>query len=148
MIDRTKWIAAIFVVALLSVAGIVQAQEPTPADGADTAVVVEPAVVDASCNTCGPQYCITYHKHCLLRRVCCDCCVPPYQTVLKAKVPCSCCEVDIPVCVPGCCTDAPCVTCRPGLFGRVVTEYTWCCGFKVRIVATRRGTIAVHTYGG
>ena len=43
---------------------------------------------------------------------------------------------------------APCVSCRRGLFGRTITEYTWCCGYKVRIVlSTRRNTLTVHTYG-
>jgi hypothetical protein len=67
--------------------------------------------------------------------------------MLTAKDPCTCCEIEVPVCVPGCCKEPSCVTCRRGLFGRSITEYTWCCGYRVKIVVTRRGAVIVHTYG-
>ena len=71
----------------------------------------------------------------------------PYTALLEIRGPCSCHSVQVPVCVPGCCTEPPSVVCRRGLFGRSVTEFTWCCGYRVRIVLTRGNKIVVHTYG-
>ena len=153
MKQNIKWMATLTIVfAALFAMSHVQAQEPTPAG--DAAVVpAQPApVVEAGCHDCcAPKYCIEYRKHHVRRRVCCDCCgccVEPYTTMLQVTDPCTCCPIEVPVCVPGCCTDAPCVSCRRGLFGRTITEYTWCCGYRVRIVlSTRRSTLTVHTYG-
>ena len=146
MNSTTKLMAVCGVVALLITAASVQAkglrvqqEAPVPETG---------AVVVADCDTCcAPKYCIVYRNHHVGRKVCCDPCLPAVQTILQVQDPCTCCPIEVPVCVPGCCTDAPCVTTRCGLFGRTITEYTWCCGFKVRIVMTKRDTIIVHTYG-
>lgn len=127
-----------------------QQEEPTPA--AQPAQPSEPeaaatAVVEPASICCAPQYCISYRPHHVRRSVCCDGCVEPVQTILHVQDPCTCCPIEVPVCVPGCCTDAPCVTTRRGLFGRTVTEYCWCCGFRVKIIMTRGHDIIVYTYG-
>ena len=103
------------------------------------------------CGQCGacrePEYCLVYREHHVRRNVCCDPCLPAVKTQVQIQDPCTCRLVEVPVCVPGCCTDAPCITTRDGLFGRSITEFTWCCGFRVRVVITRSDTIIVHTYG-
>lgn len=148
----TKRIAALTIVfAAVVMVYQVQAQEPTPAGEGDAAVVVaEPAQVVESgcCDVCAHKYCISYRKLHVRRKVCCGCCVEPYTTMLTVNDPCSCCPIEVPVCVPGCCTDAPSVSCRRGLFGRMIYTYTWCCGYTAKItLSTRRGTILVTTYG-
>jgi hypothetical protein len=128
---------------------VAQQAEPTPAaQAAPESEPVPEAASDSACVACcAPQYCITYRQHHVRRRVCCDCCTEPVKTILHIQDPCTCCAIEVPVCVPGCCTDAPCVSTRQGIFGRTITEYSWCCGFRVKIVMTRRGDIVVHTYG-
>lgn len=70
---------------------------------------------------------------------------PPIQTTLCVRPPCSCCVKDVVVCVPGCCTEAPTVCWRQGLFGRQIATYTWaCCGHSVDVVVTRRGDVRVR----
>jgi hypothetical protein len=89
--------------------------------------------------------CIDYRYHCV-RRLCCDC-TPSVRTVLLVKDPCDCCFVEVPVCLPACCKDAPEVCCHKGVLGRSVVEYSWCCGFRVKIVFDRRGDVVVHSFG-
>ncbi len=168
MKNNTKWVAALAVVALATATlNGLYAQEPAPA-GTQSVIVDTPAqpvetqqvepqpvVVQsasiaelAATTSCAPKYCIKYHKHRRLRRVCCDDCLQPYTAMLNVTDPCTCIPVEVPVCVPGCCTDAPKMSCRRGLFGRTVTEFTWCCGYRVKIVlSSRRNEITVHTYG-
>jgi len=77
----------------------------------------------------------------------CCCCPPaPIQTVLCVQVPCSCCPPqEVCVCIPGCCTEAPTVCWKKGLFGRQIATYTWpCCGHEVKVIATRRGDLKVR----
>ncbi len=83
------------------------------------------------------------------RRICCDPCLPPLKAVLAAKDPCCCtaCYLDIPVCLPPCCTDSPCVTSHRGLFGNGNVCYEWCCGFKVKITFKKCGDVLVTSYG-
>ena len=94
-------------------------------------------------SACKP--CIIYRdRGCL--DVCCGC-EPPIQTVLLVKDPVTCCCVEVPICLPPCCTDAPKVCGREGLFGRGVVDYDWCCGFSVKVTFRARGDIVV-TYIG
>ena len=90
---------------------------------------------------------ITYRKHHLMRRVCCDPCLPPMNVVLQVMDPCTGCPIDVPVCVPGCCTGLPKVCGRKGLFGRPITEFDWCCGYRVKVVMKLNGDLIVHCYG-
>ncbi len=162
MNKNAKLTAAMAVlIAFLGLAGSVQArlfrtqqEDPTPAaqpaapaDLEEAAPAAAQVVEAASVACCAPQYCISYRPHHVRRGVCCDCCAEPIQTILHVQDPCTCCPIEVPVCVPGCCTDAPCMTTRRGLFGRTITEYSWCCGFRVKIIMTRGNDIIVHTYG-
>ena len=116
-------------------APVVVGQEPIPA----------PSVAPAAA-VCCPQRCITYKHHGRCRKDC-RTCVPPYELVLGVKDPCVCgCLVPVTLCVPGCCTDVPSMTCHRGLLGRQIVEYRWCCGYKVKVIFDRRGDVTVHTF--
>ncbi len=90
--------------------------------------------------------CIRYVQHCSHRKTCCDC-GPTHQAVLTVIDPKTCCPIEVPVCLPSCCTGYPQCSGRDGLFGRGITNYSWCCGFKVRIVVGHHGDVTVHYYG-
>jgi hypothetical protein len=94
---------------------------------------------------CCPKPCITYHHH--GPKLCCDCCKPPVETTLKVKPPCSDCEIDVVVCVPGCCTGEPTVCQGTGFLGRPIIEYEWCCGYRVRVAFKHCGDVLVNTWG-
>jgi len=100
---------------------------------------------DCCTPVCCPTPCITYrHRG---PKLCCNCCLPPVETILKVKNPCTGCETDVTVCLPGCCTGEPKVCCGSGIFGRDVIEYTWCCGFSTRVAFKRTGDLLVTTWG-
>jgi hypothetical protein len=67
--------------------------------------------------------------------------------ILDVKNPTCCTIVQIPVCVPCCCTDVPKVSAHCGLFGRGIAVYEWCCGYKVKVVFDKCGDVVVHSYG-
>ncbi len=90
--------------------------------------------------------CVRYVQHHPHRKTCCDC-GSSYQTVLTVIDPKSCCAIDVPVCLPSCCTGQPLGSGRNGLFGRGITSYSWCCGYSVRIVVGHHGDVTVHYYG-
>ncbi|PQO41544.1 hypothetical protein [Blastopirellula marina] len=97
------------------------------------------------CEPCTPP-CIKYRDHHrLCKKVCCTC-EPPVKMVLVVEKPCTECAFEVPVCVPACCTGAPTVCAHPGILGRKVVEYEWCCGFRVKMVFTHCGDLIVHSY--
>ena len=93
---------------------------------------------------CKDPRCISYCHH--RSRCCFD---PCKTTPLVLQVPdnCCCCLVEVPVCIPACCEGAPSVCCHRGIFGRQVVEYSWCCGFHLKVVFDRCGDVTVHYYG-
>ena len=94
---------------------------------------------------CCPQPCISYvNRGCF--KVCCGC-EAPKKTTIKVVNPCTCCTVEIPVCLPACCDGCPQVTSRCGLLCRGVVHYDWCCGFSVTVRFDRCGD-AVVIYRG
>ena len=90
--------------------------------------------------------CVRYVQHCPHRKTCCGC-GSSYQTVLTVIDPKTCCSIDVPVCLPTCCTGQPVCSGRNGLFGRGITSYSWCCGYTVRVVVGSHGDVTVHYYG-
>jgi len=93
---------------------------------------------------CPQQRRIEYRNHCRLRKGV-FACAPPVQTVLVVPVDsCGQCAVEVPVCIPACCTDAPQVEARKGLLGRTRVLYRWCCGFEVEVVFCCNGDLIVH----
>jgi hypothetical protein len=93
---------------------------------------------------CCPKPCITYrHRG---PKLCCGC-EPGVPTVLLVKDPCTCCEVEVPVCLPACCQGEPTVCSGVGFLGRDIVDYEWCCGFSVRVVFKHSGDLLVTTWG-
>jgi hypothetical protein len=109
--------------------------------------VCQPAVCPPVCvptQICPPR-CIDYRHHRFLR-----CKFDPCNTkqvVLQVPDYCCCCLVEVPVCVPCCCEGAPSICCHKGAFGRDVVEYSWCCGYSLKVVFNRCGDVTVHYYG-
>ena len=107
------------------------------------------ATPEPSCCTpepvCCPEPCITYrHRG---PKLCCGCCKPPTELVLKVKNPCTGCETDVPVCLPACCEGEPKVCGGSGFLGRDVVVYEWCCGYSVRVAFKHCGDLLVTTWG-
>jgi hypothetical protein len=94
---------------------------------------------------CQTPRCIDYRHH-RARRCRFDPCHTT-QVVLQVPDYCCCCLVEVPVCVPACCTEAPSICSHKGLFGRDVVEYSWCCGYSIKVVFDRCGDVTVHYYG-
>lgn len=97
---------------------------------------------------CCPPPCIRYRNAIFdLKRVCCDPCKPPLASVLCVKNPCTCCPVEVPVCLPSCCCGEPKVTCRKTLVGSGTVTFAWCCGVSVVVRFDKCGDVLV-TYRG
>lgn len=64
---------------------------------------------------------------------------PPQHIVLQVCHPCTGCTIDVPVCVPACCTGAPTVCFRNTLIGNGKTVFEWCCGYQVVVRYTHCG---------
>lgn len=112
-----------------------------------TVSVTERTVSEGPLPLCPSKRCIRYHYHPLHRKVCRDCCKPPFKAVVTVEDKCCGCLIEVPICVPACCEDAPKVSTHCGVFGRQVTEYCWCCGYRVKIVMDRCGDLHVHYFG-
>ncbi|ADB19254.1 hypothetical protein Psta_4612 [Pirellula staleyi DSM 6068] len=142
-----------FVLAITAVAALLVAAGNVSAATAslNTAKLAGCGCEPAPCVKCVPtkeccDRCITYRSHTLLR--CKFKCSPTEKIVLQVTDPCCCCFINVPVCVPCCCAkEAPEVCTHCGILGRTVTEYTWCCGYKVKVIIDRCGDVTVHTYG-
>ena len=89
---------------------------------------------------------VHYVHHRPHRKTCCGY-GASYQTVLTVIDPKTCCPVDVPVCLPACCTGQPHCRGHRGLLGRGVAVCTWGCGYTVRIIVGHHGKVAVHYYG-
>jgi hypothetical protein len=69
----------------------------------------------------------------LCRRDCAPACPPPppIKLVLEVCHPCTGCKYEVPVCVPACCTDVPCVHFERTLIGYGKTVFEWKSGHTV-----------------
>ncbi len=117
--------------------------EPTPAP-----LPVAQTMAPDGCTPqppCCCQPCITYRHH--GPKLCCGPCQPPIETILKVKNPCTCCESDVTVCRPACCTGEPTICFGTGFLGRNVVEYEWACGYRVRVAFKHTGDLLVTTWG-
>ncbi len=125
---------------------------PTPATSAPSSqaptapvpTVPVPSTPNPPGGPCCP--CIEYRHH--GRPICCCDCNTPQEikTVLMVKNPATCRVVPIPVCLPGCCTDEPCVWSRCGVLGRGIVHYDYCCGVKIIVTFRACGDIVVNYY--
>ena len=119
--------------------------------GPETAAASSAALKAANGACCTPTEvckeprCIAYKSHRFLR---CkwDCCATQ-KVVLQVPDHCCCCLVEVPVCIPACCSGAPTVCAHDGCLGRDVVEYSWCCGYHLKVVFDRCGNVTVHSYG-
>jgi len=71
---------------------------------------------------------------------------PMVDVVMITENPADGCSYEIPLCLPACCTGAPSVESRCGLFGKGIVEYCWECGLVVEVEFRRRGDVEVE-YG-
>ena len=92
---------------------------------------------------CCDKPCITYRTRLVGCNPCCDPCEAPLKVILNPVDPCTCCPVEVCVCIPACCTDAPCVECGRGLLGRSTVTYSWECGHTVTVKFKRNGDVLV-----
>lgn len=100
--------------------------------------------------SCGPQCsynpCIEYRHVHRWKKACCG--SGTMNMVLTVEDPTKCgCAVEVPVCVPCCCTSEPCVKSRCGLLGRGVVTYEWCCGYKLTVTFKKCGDVVVTYFG-
>ncbi len=158
MTNRQFIVSLVAGVALLIAGSAQQAQakvfkpaQPTVAAPAPADLMPTPATPGANdkaesscCCTpkCCPTPCVTY-RHIGRPVRCCGCCECPKEICLTATNPCTCCPVNVPVCLPGCCKGAPCVTCRDPLLGEGLVKYKWCCGVTVTVRFLRCGNVHV-----
>jgi hypothetical protein len=90
---------------------------------------------------------ISYRTHRSARRMLrCQAAVP-FNVIAEHPDPCACCAVEVPLCIPCCCTGAPAVTSDCGILGRGKVEYCWPCGFSATVVFRARGDVVVHYRG-
>lgn len=68
---------------------------------------------------------------------------PGVSLVVAVKNPQSGCVVNVPICVPPCCLDQPCIDSRCGLFHRGIVNYDYKCGFRIVFVFDRAGDLLV-----
>lgn len=71
-------------------------------------------------------------------------CGARHEAVLLVKDPCTCCVVEVPVCLPCCAKGEAEICSRKAILGRDVTEFTWCSGYRVKVVIDRHGCVVVH----
>ncbi len=119
-----------------------QPKGPTiAAPSGDTAVVAtaEPTPVVAS------DLCVRY-RH-IGRKVVDPCCKPYETRWVCVKHPCTCCDVLVPVCLPACIPDTPCVHCRGAILAQGVVSFDYGYGIKVNVRIQRDGDLVVTYYG-
>jgi hypothetical protein len=122
---------------------VLEAKTKSVAADCGAPVCGEPACGAAANDCCEPEI---IYRHVGCHKACCGC-EAPIKSVLVVKDPCSCDCASIPVCLPGCCTDMPEVCAHPGLFGRGVVTYDYCCGVRIKVVFRNCGDIVVTYYG-
>lgn len=117
-----------------------------PESGPVMAAPVEAAPLGAMCDCC-PRPRIDYRTHRSARKMLR--CQGDMQTVVVAENPADCCAcpVEVPMCIPACCTGLPSWTSDRGLLGRGIVEYCWPCGFSAKVVFKHNGDIKVRYRG-
>ena len=116
---------------------------PQPVAPPVVITVPDPTALSASCcpAPCCPTPCITY-RSLGTRRSCLDD-KPGVSLVVAVKNPQTCCVVAVPICVPVCCLDTPCIDSRCGLFHRGIVTYDYKCGFRIVFTFDRAGDLLV-----
>jgi hypothetical protein len=119
--------------------------KPAPEAVAPPVVIAvpSPAAVSGVCcpEKCCPTPCISYrskgeHRSCLDDK-------PGVSLNVVVKNPQTGCCVNVPICVPCCCLDQPCIDSRCGLFHRGIVTYDYDCGFRIVFTFDRAGDLLV-----
>lgn len=107
--------------------------------------IQKPLIVQKPAVYC-PDYCVTYRSH-RRRRSCCGYCTPT-QMIVPVADPVRCgCAAEVCITVPSCCTGAPHVTSKVGLFGRGIVIYKWPNGQMVQVIFKKHvPEVMVHTF--
>lgn len=117
---------------------------PAPVAVAPPVVITVPGpVVSGACcpDKCCPTPCISYRSH-GERRSCLDD-KPGVSLIVAVKNPQTGCCVNVPICVPCCCLDQPCIDSRCGMFHRGIVTYDYECGFRIVFTFDRAGDLLV-----
>lgn len=127
----------------------IEAEGPSMTMLASSSTTIFAANATPCCTPCCPTPCIKYRNALLdfCKVKCCDPCAPPLKAVLHVVNPCTCCPVDVPVCLPSCCCGEPKMCCKTGLLGAKIVTYSWCCGVTVNVRFDKCGDVLV-TYRG
>ena len=98
---------------------------------------------------CPQQRRVSYWNHRVHSHRAVSPCAPMVQSVLLVQAPeCCHCTIEVPVCIPACCTDEPPeVVARRGLLGRTYLAYRWPSGVTIKVVIRCDGDVMVHYYG-
>ena len=150
MLSRRCMLIALVLGTTWAVAQTAQARRIKPVDAqpatfANAESVTPEPVCGAPEPYCCPLPCIRYrHRG---PKLCCGPCKPGKTIVLTVINPCTCCEVEVPVCLPACCEGEPTVCTGKGFLCRDIVEYQWCCGFYVRVAFRHCGDLVVTTWG-
>ena len=115
-----------------------------PQPSAPPVVITVPApTASASCcpEKCCPTPCITYRSK-GERRSCLDD-KPSVSVTVAVKNPQTGCCVNVPICLPCCCLDEPCIDSRCGMFHRGIVTYNYKCGLDIVFVFDRCGDLLV-----
>lgn len=103
--------------------------------------VVQGACCEDTCGHCGPNI---HHKYRLTARRALRCQGSVKVCMHVVNPACCGCPVEIPMCIPCCCTEPPKVSSDCGLFGRGIVCFDWpCCGYSARVVFRHTGDIKV-----
>lgn len=140
LVLRVGTLALLLALSTISRANDATTAEPLPAPAPSVVVPGQPVPAPVA----KPCVCIEYRHH--GRPICCcDCNAPAeIKMVLVVKDPRDCCcEVEVPVCLPGCCTGTPCVDSRCRVLGRATVTYEFECGVRVTVLFRARGDIVV-----
>lgn len=92
-----------------------------------------------------PAPCVKYDTNRSARRM--YACNGSVSVTMVACNPANGCAYEIPLCIPACCTSAPTVSSRCGLFGRGIVEYCWPCGFSAEVKFRNIGDVKVDYDG-
>ncbi len=121
--------------------------KPAPAAVASPSEIPVPVAVPVAASgvccpeKCCPTPCISYrskggHRSCLDDK-------PGVSLNVLVKNPQTGCCVIVPICVPCCCLDQPCIDSRCGLFHRGIVTYDYECGFRIVFTFDRAGDLLV-----
>lgn len=121
------------------------ASTPAPAQQGSAADASASPAGPTSAAECCVTPCIEYRTHLSARRMLR--CTSQIQVTMAVDNPadCKCCKIEVPMCIPCCCTGEPTVCSDCGLAGRGIVEYCWPCGFKAKVVfRPTLGDVIVH----